>query len=191
MPIERSKIKGKSFIFDISLPSTVSTDGRKHWILVLEDGTYYAWSHFSKKSQNWMMWCWYNYGVWSQQKVSISGTSIVIMLVRMNFWKVVQTGRDGGKICIYCTQYATIKQKNWAKICYPLCWCSSYGEWGEIFSFSRYKLVVESAILQLYWKMTWWQKSLSPIQHFWERKMKHFNFNEKTVYSTIQSCEWG
>ena len=52
LPIGRSKKKGERIVLDISLPKTTSIDGKKHWLLVLDDCTDLAWSYFLKNKSD-------------------------------------------------------------------------------------------------------------------------------------------
>ena len=43
------KILGKKLFYDISSPLTPTFGAKKHWLLVLEDSTHYAWSYLLKE----------------------------------------------------------------------------------------------------------------------------------------------
>ena len=49
MAVLHSMVKEQWLFIDISLPLTAIMDGKKHWLLVVEDDTDYAWSYFLKK----------------------------------------------------------------------------------------------------------------------------------------------
>ena len=40
---------GDRLVLDISLPSTPTIRGKKHWLLVMEDSTKYVWSYVLKE----------------------------------------------------------------------------------------------------------------------------------------------
>ena len=46
------KIWGERLFFDVSSPSTPTFGGKKHWLLVMEESSNYAWSFFLKEKSN-------------------------------------------------------------------------------------------------------------------------------------------
>jgi transposase InsO family protein len=49
VPVKRASKPGGRLCIDISSPSTKSIGGKRHWLLVVDDCTDYAWSFFLKQ----------------------------------------------------------------------------------------------------------------------------------------------
>ena len=50
--VPRCNIPGERLYIDISSPTAKSLSGKRHWLLVLDDCTYFVWSYFLKEKSD-------------------------------------------------------------------------------------------------------------------------------------------
>ena len=114
-------IKIKERLYNgISLPSTASWCGNKHWLLITDDCTDHAWSYFSKGKSEWKD------EIMALRKDLKTTEDIDIRYIhyvhseKWDLQEAMQTGRNGCEFSVHHTQDSTTRWSGKMDVCYAV-----------------------------------------------------------------------